>query len=63
MLKQIQTFQFENNNVRIEIKNNEALFCLIDVLPILGLQNRAISKFNLNSSGVEKITTPSKGGV
>lgn len=57
-------FNFENNQVRTAIKDNDNVyFCLSDVLPILGLESRAISKFNLDDKGVEKLATPTKGGM
>lgn len=60
----IQTFNFGVNEVRTAIKDNgDVYFCLVDVLPVLGLENRAISKFNLDDKGVEKLATPSNGGV
>lgn len=62
MNTQLKTFNFNNSPIRIEIKNNEPLFCLKDVLPILGLENRAVSKFNFNPKGVEQYSTPTNGG-
>lgn len=60
----IQTFNFGVNEVRTAIKDNgDVYFCLVDVLPVLGLENRAISKFNLDDRGVEKLATPTAGGV
>lgn len=57
-------FNFENNQVRTAIKDDgDVYFCLSDVLPILGLESRAISKFNLDDKGVEKLATPTKGGM
>jgi len=62
-MSNLSVFNFQGaHSIRVELKNGEPLFCLSDILPILGLQNRSISKFNLNSKGVEKIATPSKGG-
>ena len=64
MQELIQTFNFGINEVRTAIKDNgEVYFCLVDVLPVLGLENRAISKFNLDDKGVEKLATPTNGGV
>ncbi len=60
----IQTFNFGINEVRTAIKDNgDVYFCLVDVLPVLGLENRAISKFNLDDKGVEKLATPTNGGI
>lgn len=62
-MSNLSVFNFQgSHSIRVELKNGEPLFCLSDVLPVLGLQNRSISKFNLNSKGVEKLATPSKGG-
>lgn len=62
-MSNLSVFNFQDSHsIRVELKNGEPLFCLSDVLPVLGLQNRSISKFNLNSKGVEKLATPSKGG-
>ena len=48
----IQTFNFHTHEVRTAIhENGEPYFCLSDVLPILGLESRAISKFNLDIKG------------
>ena len=64
MTELIQTFNFGVNEVRTAIKENgDVYFCLVDVLPVLGLENRAISKFNLDDKGVEKLATPTNGGI
>ena len=60
----IQTFNFGVNEVRTAIKDNgDVYFCLVDVLPVLGLENRAISKFNLDHKGVASFSTPTNGGI
>ena len=64
MQELIQTFNFNTSQVRTAIRaDGEVYFCLVDVLPVLGLENRAISKFNLDDRGVEKLATPTTGGV
>lgn len=63
MNTQIQSFQFQlNQSVRVEMKDGEPLFCLKDVTEILGLDSRSASKFNLNTKGVEKLSTPTESG-
>lgn len=55
----IQTFNFHTHEVRTAIhENGEPYFCLPDVLSILGLESRSISKFNFDDKGVEKLATP-----
>lgn len=63
MTIQISTFNFNSIPVRIHTINNEVFFCLLDVASILGLGNRSISKFNFNPKGVEKLSTPTNGGI
>ena len=56
-------YQFKNSNIRIELKNNEPLFCLTDVANALNIKNhRDLANKQLNPKGVEKIYTPTKGG-
>ncbi|WP_370387396.1 BRO family protein [Snodgrassella alvi] len=56
------SFQFKNSNVRIELKNNEPLFCLTDVTSVLEIKNAHTSRFNLSSKGIHKMYTLTKGG-
>ncbi|MGE9658009.1 BRO-N domain-containing protein [Snodgrassella alvi] len=56
-------YQFKNSNIRIELKNNEPLFCLTDVANALNIKNhRDLANKQLNPKGVEKIYTPTRGG-
>ena len=60
----IQIFNFHTHEVRTAIhENGEPYFCLPDVLSILGLESRSTSKFNFDDKGVEKLATPTNGGV
>ncbi len=54
-MNNISVFNFKSNNVRIEIKDNEVLFCLSDVATALGIKNANPSRFNMNSNGVHKM--------
>lgn len=61
-MSNIQTFNFEQNSVRVEIKNGEPLFCLTDVATILEISNANPSRFNLANNGVHKMySVDSKG--
>ncbi|PIT54729.1 BRO-N domain-containing protein [Snodgrassella alvi] len=56
-------YQFKNSNIRIELKNNEPLFCLADVADALNIKNhRDLASKQLNPKGVEKIYTLTNGG-
>ena len=60
---QINAFNFGDEQFRTAVDNKgNPFFCLSDVTRVLGLQDRATSKFNLDIKGVEKITTPTSGG-
>lgn len=62
-MSNLSVFNFQEKSVRTTIHNTtDVWFCLNDVLPILGLQNRAISKFQFDTKGVEKLAIPSNGG-
>ncbi len=57
------SFQFNTSNIRIELKNNEPLFCLADVADALNIKNhRDLASKQLNPKGVEKIYTHTNGG-
>lgn len=58
-------FNFQSNHtVRIVLnEQGEPLFCLKDVATILGIQDTQTKNFNLDEKGVEKIPTPTKGGI
>ncbi|WMY91863.1 BRO-N domain-containing protein [Snodgrassella communis] len=56
-------YQFKNSSIRIELKNNEPLFCLADVADALNIKNhRDLASKQLNPKGVEKIYTHTNGG-
>ena len=60
----IQTFNFGINEVRTAIKDNgDVYFCLKDIATVLGIQDTQTKNFNLDEKGVEKIPTPTKGGI
>ena len=60
----IQTFNFGINEVRTAIKGNgDVYFCLKDIATVLGIQDTQTKNFNLDEKGVEKIPTPTNGGV
>lgn len=60
----IQTFNFGINEVRTVIKDNgDVYFCLTDVATVLGIQDTQTKNFNLDEKGVEKIPTPTNGGI
>lgn len=55
-------FDFENQLVRVELKDGEPLFCLSDVCNILAINRRSADAFNFNEAGVHKMHTATKGG-
>ena len=60
----IQTFNFNNNEVRTAIRNDgDVYFCLPDVATILEISNANPSRFSLDEKGVHKMYTPTNGGV
>lgn len=62
MTNSIQTFNFENQSVRVEFKDGEPLFCLTDVATILEISNANPSRFNLSDDGIHKMySVDSKG--
>ncbi|WP_159990847.1 BRO family protein [Pelistega ratti] len=61
-MSNITIFNFNSHPVRIEIKDNEPLFCLTDVAEILNIQNANPARFNLNEKGVHKMYTLTQGG-
>lgn len=55
-MSSLSVFNFNSNEVRVEIKNGEPLFCLKDVTDILEIQNsRDLMAKQLKKSGVDKI--------
>lgn len=61
-MEQLQVFNFNNNEVRTQISNNEVWFCLKDVCDILELTQPSKVKARLNKKGVNSIPTLTKGG-
>ncbi len=55
MTNSIQTFNFENQSVRVEFKDGEPLFCLTDIATILEISNANSNHFNLDEAGVHKM--------
>lgn len=55
-------YQFKNSNIRIELKNNEPLFCLTDVANALNIKNAHSNRFNFSEKGIHKMYTQTKGG-
>ena len=59
----ISTFTFhQDHNVRVQLINGEPYFCLRDICTVLSVDARSSSKFGLDVKGMEKLSTPSKGG-
>lgn len=54
----VEVFNFNQKQVRIQLLNNEPYFCLKDVCMILEIQNVQANRFNLDSRGVHKMSTP-----
>lgn len=61
MNNQLSVFNFQNHSVRVEVKDNEPLFCLKDVAEILEISNAKTSRFNLNEAGVHIVYLRSSG--
>lgn len=61
-MNQVQYFNFNQSQVRVEMHNSEPLLCLTDVAEILEIKNTNSSRFNLNEKGVHKMYTPTRGG-
>ena len=61
-MNSIQTFNFQSQFVRVEFKNGEPLFCLVDVAQILEIKNTKSSRFNLKEDGVHKMYLTDKLG-
>ena len=61
-MNQVQHFNFNQSQVRVEMHNGEPLFCLTDVAQILEIQNTKSSRFNLKEDGVHKMYLTDKLG-
>ena len=58
----IQSFNFNQSQVRVEIHNSEPFFCLADVTRILGINRRSAEAFRFNPKGCKEIATLTNGG-
>lgn len=64
MTNELQTYAFENLNVRIVVENGEPYFCASDVCKALGYSNaRDAMRVHCAQGGVVKRDTPTSGGV
>ena len=59
----VQIFNFNQNNVRVQIINDEPFFCLKDVAEILEIKDTKAKNFRLSEKGVEIFPLLTKGGV
>lgn len=60
-MSNLSVFNFHNLSVRIQLVNNEPLFCLTDVTEILNIKNANASRFNMSEAGVHKMYIRSAG--
>lgn len=60
-MKNISILNFHDHNVRIQLSDNEPLFCLKDVADILNITNAKVSRFRLSDDGVHKMYISSGG--
>lgn len=57
-------FNFNDHGVRIALDiNGLPLFCLADVCGVLDIKNQNPKRFNLNVSGIHKMSSPTTSGV
>lgn len=63
MNNSVQIFNFNQNNVRVQIINDEPFFCLKDVAEILEIKDTKAKNFRLSEKGVEIFPLLTKGGV
>ena len=61
-MSNLSVFNFHKSDVRVQLLNNEPLFCLTDVIKILNIKNAHASRFNFSEKGVHKMYTLTKGG-
>lgn len=59
----VQIFNFNQNNVRVQIINDEPFFCLKDVAEILEIKDTKAKNFRLSEKGVEISPLLTNGGV
>ena len=62
-MNELQVFNFQENQVRTQNRNNEVWFCLKDVCSILELSNSRKVVERLNEKGVTTSDTLTKGGM
>ena len=62
-MNELQVFNFQENQVRTQNRNNEIWFCLKDVCSILELSNSRKVVERLNEKGVTTSDTLTKGGL
>ena len=60
-MSNLSIFNFHQSQVRIQLLNNEPLFCLKDIAEILNISNAKSSRFNLSEAGVHKMYLRSSG--
>lgn len=64
MTNELQTYAFENLNVRIIVENGEPYFCASDVCKALGYSNaRDAMRVHCAQGGVVKRDTPTSSGI
>ena len=60
-MSNLSVFNFHKSDVRIQLLNNEPLFCLTDVIKILHITNVNASRFNMSEAGIHKMYIRSGG--
>lgn len=60
-MSNLSIFNFHQSQVRIQLLNNEPLFCLTDVISILNIKNANASRFNMSEAGIHKMYIRSGG--
>lgn len=62
-MNELQTFKFENNEIRTVLKDNEPWFCLKDVCNSLDLTNPSVVIDRLNGNGRTKYNLGRQGNT
>ena len=62
-MNELQTFKFENNEIRTVLKDNEPWFCLKDVCNSLDLTNPSVVIYRLNGNGRTKYNLGRQGNA
>lgn len=62
-MKNLAIFNFNANKVRIDTKQKQIMFCLVDICNILGIKDRSQIRQRLNPRGMYLIPTPTNSGV